>query len=213
MNFEALTILDGILALIIAVGLFLGYNRGFFETITKPLKIIAAGCLTFMLSNPIITAWTRPLFTEKAYEWIYTSIMEKLPETGVTEEATPLLIRILAALFGIGNIEGGATIESFSEALAAPVGNLIATVVTYLGVFLILFIILSVLIAIIGTVVDSGPLKVVDKALGLILGLAISVVLASVVANITNWVAPSFTGGFVYNFFKDFDPFSLILSV
>lgn len=217
MNFSTLTVLDGILALLIVIGIFLGYKRGFFESITKPLKIIAAACLTFVISNPIITAWTRPLFTSKAYDWIYNSIIEKMPEgAGVTEESVPTIIKLLAALFRIGDGEAGGNenpIVAFSEALAAPVGNLIATIVTYLAVFVILFIILSVLVAIIGGLVDSGPLAVIDKALGLLFGLAVAIVISCLVANITGWIAPDFKGGFVYNFFRNFDPFSLILSV
>ena len=215
MNFATLTILDGILALIMVIGLFLGYKCGFFGAITKPLKFIAAACLTFVISNPLISAWTRPLFTGMANDWIYNSIVEKLPESsGLTEESVPLFIKILAGLFGMGNdATGGTTIESFSAALAAPLGNLIATIVTYLAVFVILFVLLSVLIAIIDGVVDSGPLAVVDKALGLMLGGAIAVVLSCFISNVVSWVAPAFSGGFVYNFFKNFDPFSLILSV
>jgi len=212
MDFTSLTILDGVLALVVLIGLFLGFKRGFFEAVTKPLKFIAAACLTFVAANPIISAWTRPLFTEKAYDWIYNSITDKLPEAaGATGESAPLIIRILAAMFGVDT--GDNTIEAFSEALSAPVGNLIATIITYLAVFLIIFIILSVLIALIGGVVDSGPLAVVDKALGLLFGAAVSIVVACIIANVTGWIAPSFSGGFVYNFFKNFDPFSLILSI
>ena len=221
MDFTSLTILDGVLAVIILIGVFLGYAKGFFSTITKPVKIIGAGCLTYCFANPIIDAWARPFFTEKAYGWINTALLEKAPELSVDTagKSLPWVLRLIANIFNIDITAAGESatsediISAISSALAVPTGNLIAIAVTYAALFIVLLIILSVLVAIIGTVIDSGPLAVVDKILGLILGTAIAIVVCCIVANLTGNIAKDFTGGFVYEFFKNFDPFSLILSI
>jgi uncharacterized membrane protein required for colicin V production len=221
MDFTSLTILDGVLAIIILVGVFLGYAKGFFSTITKPVKIIGAGCITYCLANPIIEAWTRPFFTEKAYGWINNALLEKAPELSIDTagESLPFVLRIIASIFKIDVTAAGEAatsaeiISEISKSLSVPTGNLIAVAVTYAALFIAVLIVLSILIAIIGTVIDSGPLAVVDKILGLILGTAIAIVVCCIVANVTGSIAKDFTGGFVYDFFKNFDPFSLILSL
>ncbi len=221
MNFASLTILDGILAVVVLIGVFLGYVKGFFATITKPVKIIGAGCITFCISNPIIETWTRPFFTEKANVWINDMLIEKCPEITAdnASESLPFILRLVANMFKIdvSTLGANATTEDFiaeiSAALSVPTGNLIATAVTYVVLFIILLILLSVIVAIIGTVIDSGPLAIVDKILGLVLGTAIAFVVCCLVANVVGNVAKDFGGGFIYDFFKNFDPFSLLLSI
>ena len=221
MDFTTLTIMDGVLAIIILVGVFLGYAKGFFSVITKPVKIIGSACITYCIANPIIEAWTRPFFTEKAYGWINNALLEKSPDLSVDTagESLPFVLRLIASIFKIDVSAAGSAatseeiIAEISKSLSVPTGNIIAIAVTYLVLFIAILIVLSIIVAIIGTVIDSGPLAVIDKILGLILGTAIAIVACCIVANITGSIAKEFTGGFVFEFFKNFDPFSLILSI
>ena len=215
------TVLDGILAGIVLICLIIGYIKGFFAVVTVPIKIIGAGCLTFCIASPIIDGWTRPFFTEQAYGWINNTLIEKCPEiTGASaKDSLPLVLKLTAGMFDIDVAAFGedATtadlISEISTALSLPIGNVIATAVTYVALFILILIVLSILTAIIGGVIDSGPLMVVDRTLGVLLGGAISIVICCIVANVTVAISSDFAGGFVFEFFKNFDPFSLVLSV
>lgn len=215
------TVLDGILAGIVLLSLIIGYIKGFFAVVTVPIKIIGSGCLTFCIANPIIDGWTRPFFTERAYGWINNTLIEKCPDiTGASAgDKLPLVLRLVAGMFDVDVAALGQDastadlISEISTALSLPIGNIIATAVTYLVLFVLILIVLSILTAIIGGVIDSGPLMVVDRTLGVLLGAAISVFICCIIANVTIAISSDFVGGFVFEFFKNLDPFSLVLSV
>lgn len=219
--FDSLTVFDGILALMVLIGLIVGCKVGFFKSVANPLKLVIAGCLTVCLASPIINAWTRPFFTKHMEGWIYDALLEKCPEvTGETASALmPGILRFFANLFKVdlGAVGEGATSEdllhALSSALAAPIGNAVAVAVTYLGLFIILSLLLTLLIFILDSVVSNGPLEVVNRILGLILGFAISAVLACIVANIAGYIAEGEPGGFVYQFFKKLNPFDLLANI
>ena len=96
--FESLTIFDGILTLILLIGVIVGLRVGFIGFIAKPIKLIAAGALTVCVSPPILDAWTRPHITEKLSSIIYNNLIEKCPElTGETaNSALPGFLKFLA---------------------------------------------------------------------------------------------------------------------
>jgi uncharacterized membrane protein required for colicin V production len=221
MDFSTLTVLDGILSAAVLVGLIIGLIKGFFSTISIPAKIIGSAAITYCVANPVIETWTRPFFVEKAYGWINDLLISKCPDiTGADAgEKLPLVLKLVAGMFNIDvsalgeNATTSDLIAVIAESMSLPVGNLIATAVTYLAIFVIIFLLFSIVTAIIGGFVSSGPLAVVDKVLGMLLGTAISILICSIAANIISGVAPDLQGGFVYEFFKNFDPFSLILSI
>ena len=118
-----MTVLDLILPMIIVIGVLLGYKKGFFATITKPLKLVFALCITIFAAAPIINTWTRPFFSGKVQSWIYSSLMESCPNiTGETAtESLPTLLKLSAELFkvdlsGTEGLSGAeAIINSISE--------------------------------------------------------------------------------------------------
>ncbi|MBQ9070295.1 MAG: CvpA family protein [Clostridia bacterium] len=219
--FENLTLLDGILAIVVVIGLLLGYKRGFFGTITKPLKVIASICLTVVIAAPIINAWTRPLFVGKVETWVYNSLIENSANiTGENAaESMPVVLKLLAEMLkvDISGIGADATTEeilqAISTSMATPVGNLIAVVVTYAVLFIALMLILTVLIALLDVLFTKGILGRINKFLGLLLGGVIAAVLACVIANIAYKISPTFAGGPVSEFFKNLNPFAVIMKI
>lgn len=221
MDFSSLTWLDGALAIVVLAGVIIGLIKGFFSVISVPAKIVGSAAITFVAANPIIDAWTRPFFVSKSYTWINDLLIEKCPDiTGAdASEKMPLVLKLMASMFKIDVAALGeeATtadlIGKIAEQMSLPCGNLLATVVTYLAIFIVVFLVFSIVTAIIGGFVTSGPLAVVDKALGLILGAAVSILVCCIAANIISGVSEDIQGGFVYEFFKNFDPFSLVMSL
>ena len=61
-------VFDFVLLAIMLIGMILGYKKGFFGSITKPIKLIASFSLTVVIATPVLNSWTRPLFVEKVRE-------------------------------------------------------------------------------------------------------------------------------------------------
>jgi uncharacterized membrane protein required for colicin V production len=206
----------------VLIGALVGCKVGFFKSIAKPIKIIAAISLTVCLAAPIIDAWTRPFFVEKAYGWIFGAIMEKCPELTQETAATGLspFLMLLAKIFSV-DVSGAASeaegaeeiIGAVSSAIAAPVGNLIAVVVTYIALFILMLIFLGILISLLDKCLNSGPLEVVNRILGFVLGIVVASVIACTVANIIGRFTAGVPGGFVYNFFKGINPFEVVVKI
>ena len=215
-----MTVFDIILLVIMLLGLFVGYKRGFFGSITKPLKLILSICLTIVVSSPIINAWTRPFFTGKVSAWIYSSLLEAYSGAteGVAAEEIPSALKFMAELFNLdmSSLESGASSEEvlslMADKMAAPIGNLIAVVVTYLALFIIFMILLKLVIWLFDSVFKKGLIGKVNKILGLLLGGVIAMVVACVVANIAGAVSADLARGAVTQFFKNINPFAIVMS-
>ena len=219
---ESLTILDGILALIMLIGIILGLKLGFIGFIAKPIKIIAAGALTVCVSAPILDNWVRPFMTDKVHGWIYSYLLEKCPElTGDTaSSALPAFLKFVANIFKVDITALGADatseelISALTGALAAPIGNYLAVAITYLVLFTVFMIVLSIFVKIIDSAVSStGILAFINKLLGFCIGTALAIVVACIVANLAGRFTENVPGGFVYTFFSNFNPFELLAKI
>ena len=219
---ESLTILDGILALLMLIGIFLGLKLGFIGFVAKPVKLVAAGALTVCLSTPILDAWTRPFFTAKVNGWIYNYLLEKCPElTGENAStALPAVLRFIAKILkvDISSLGADATSEqlmsALTESLSVPLGNYLAVTVTYAVLFALFTIVLSIFVSILNSAVSTvGILNFINKALGFVIGTALAIVLACVVANVVGRFSDGEPGGFVYSFFKNFNPFEILAKI
>ena len=214
-----MTVFDIILLVIMLLGLFLGYKRGFFGSITKPLKLVLSICLTIVVSSPIINAWTRPYFTGKVSAWIYSSLSEAYAGAadGVATDEIPSALKFMAEIFNLdmSSLESGATSEEIlslmSDKMAAPIGNLIAVVVTYLALFIIFMILLKIVIWLFDSVFKKGLIGKVNKILGLLLGGVVAMVIACVAANIAGAVSENLASGVITQFFKNINPFAIVM--
>ena len=216
-----MTLLDGILIVVLLVGVLLGYKRGFFGTITKPLKVIASICLTIVIASPIINAWTRPLFVGKVETWIYDSLIESGANVTAENatESMPLALRLLAEMLNVdvAGIDTSAGTESLiraiSTAVATPIGNFIAVIVTYVLLFIVTMILLKILIALLDILFARGILGKINKIFGLLLGGVFATVIACIIANVAFKVSPAFASGPITEFFKNINPFAVIMKI
>lgn len=214
-----MTVLDVVLLVILAIGFLLGYKRGFFGSVTKPLKIVASICLTVVISSPIINAWTRPLFTGKIEAWIYKSLLEAYPTvTGEgAAESVPTILKLAAELLklDISALGGDATTDEvlalMAKEMAVPIGNLIAVAVTYLALFIVFMLLLSLMISLLDVIFTRGILGKVNKFLGLLLGGVIAMVAACIVANIVGAISADAARGAITQFFKNINPFAFVM--
>lgn len=214
-----MTILDLILPIIILIGLLLGYKKGFFETVTKPLKLVFALCLTILLAAPIINTWTRPFFAGKVEGWMFSSMMEQCPDitSETASESLPSLIKLMANLFNVdfsvtdGANSAEAVISAIAKEMALPVGNLIAVIVTYVALFIVSLILTKIILAILNALVKKGLLGRINKFLGLLFGGMLGAILACIVASIAYKISPEFADGAISSFFRNINPFAILM--
>jgi len=214
-----MTVLDLILPIVVIIGILLGYKKGFFATITKPLKTIFAICLTILVAAPIINAWTRPYFAGKVQDWIFTSMLENCPDiTGETAaDSLPFLIRIFARIYDVdfGAAEEATTAEgvinAIAEEMALPIGNLVAVIVTYVALFIVSLIFTKIMLAILNKLVKKGLLGRVNKILGLVTGGMFAMIAACIISNIAYKISPEFAGGAISVFFRNINPFAFLM--
>ncbi len=214
-----MTVLDLILPIIIVIGLLLGYKKGFFATVTKPLKLVFALCLTILLAAPIINTWTRDFFTGKVEGYIFSSIMESCPDITAesASESLPALLEFMVRVFDIefttieqaGSAE--AVIAAISKEMALPIGNLIAVIVTYVALFFVSMILTKIVLAILNKLVKKGLLGRINKFLGLIFGGMLGIIAACIISSIAYKISPEFADGAVSNFFREFNPFAILM--
>ena len=214
-----MTVLDLILPILIVIGLLLGYKKGFFATVTKPLKLVFALCITILAAAPIINAWTRPFFTGKVEGWIYSSLMENCPDitTETAADSMPTLLKLMANLFkidfsateGLSGTE--AAVSGISEKMALPIGNLIAVIVTYIVLFIVARILTRIMLAIINKFVKKGLLGRVNKILGLLTGGMIATILACIISSIAYKISPEFASGAISTFIRNINPFAFLM--
>ena len=214
-----MTVLDLILPIIIVIGLLLGYKKGFFATVTKPLKLVFALCLTVLLAAPIINTWTREFFTCRVEDYIFTSIMESCPEI-TAESASESLPSLLEFVVRVFNIEFTTTdqasgteaiISAISKELALPIGNLIAVIVTYVALFFVSMLLTRIVLAILNKLVKKGLLGKINKFLGLIFGGMLGTISACIISSVAYKISPEFADGAVSSFFREFNPFAILM--
>ena len=213
-----MTALDIALILILVVGVFIGWAKGFFAIITKPIKIVLAGLFTYMTAATVIEGWTAPYFKALLNDKISVYLLEKCPDiVAGGSDTLPSVLRLAAKIFSVdlAAASGGGSelISELSLMLSDPLGSLVATVVTYVVGFFVFLIALSLLVSLFSAIFRSGILRIVDSTAGLALMAVVSFLLSCLVATVVTNVAPQFEGGAVYAFFRDFDPIGKLLSI
>jgi hypothetical protein len=214
-----MTALDIALILIFVIGIFIGWAKGFFAIITKPIKIILAAILTYLTAAAVIEGWTGPYFQNLLGEKINLYLVEKCPDIASAEGADvlPSVLRLAAKIFSVdlsaATGSGSDLINELSAILAVPLGSFVATVVTYVAGFFVFLIALSLVVSVFSAIFRSGVLRIVDSSAGLLLMAGVSFMLSCLVATMVANVAPEFEGGVVYVFFRDFDPIGKLMSI
>ena len=95
--------------------------------------------------------------------------------------------------------------------MAAPIGNLIAVVVTYVLLFFVSMIFTKIMLAVLNKFVKKGLLGRVNKALGFITGGMIATIIACMISSVAYKVSPDFASGAVSTFIRNINPFSILM--
>jgi len=223
-------IVDVIIALLILIGAFLGFKRGFFYTATKPVKWFAAILLALTLSSTVATSIVQPIIEEPITNQISDYLTDKCedltPENA--KEELPTLVKLAAGLadVDIDSIDGETTAEFITQTvdkLAKPLVYLLAVIISFFAIYFLSKIILAILLGILNKIFLDGVLGIVNKILGLVIGaffafvvLWLAVILFGYVISIPSVAATdfakSFDGGYIYRFIKSMSPLDLLLS-
>lgn len=215
-----LTVIDIILLLIPVVCLIMGMKKGLVKIITPIIKILLAIFLTVLFAPDIVLAWSGPYFKDLLQSSIAEYLTVNCPEITAAQStsALPSLLKLAVSVFDIdlssaGTTAGETVISEVSLLISEPLGNFIANAVTYVILFFALIIILSIVLSLINALFSEGPLKLINKVLGVLFMAVVSIFVCCLIATVTGMLAPAFAGGEIYVFFRDFDPISLIFSI
>ena len=222
-------ILDLVLVGILVGGMIIGLKNGFVKAIEKPLKPIFS--LGFALAfSRAFAAWVvEPIISEPVFNrisgFLYDNCTNLSPEIIVDE--LPTLIKLAASLSGVdlNAITGGSEdlLSSLVAELTLPLVHIVATVISFLLLIVIARLLLILVFAIVNKVCEVGALKLVNRVLGCIVCVFFAIFVAWGVVSIFGCIISlpslaetefikSFTGGFIYNLFKQYNPIGLLLS-
>ncbi len=192
-----MNIFDILCLVFILAGFIIGFKKGFFACITKPIRIIASIALTVFISKPILDHFTRAFFVEKTGNLIYKSIGDSAT---ATVDALPNIINFMIDLFKIPT-EGITTADQMVTSLADTIGGFIAIVITYLVLFIVLMLLLKLLISILNIPFKKGVLGRVNKVLGIFLGGLIAMLIACLFVNIVELFSAEMVANPISQFF------------
>ena len=222
---------DIIIVAILAVGAIVGIKNGFIDTIARPVKFVAALALAFSLAASIGNAIVEPIIGPAISHKLTDILVEKYSEitAATANESLPTLIKFAASLCGVdvagvaSGADGISAIEAISQAVTAPVVDIMSTIFGFIIVYFASKIILNVIMLLINSMVDGGLIGAVNKTLGCVVTLFLAFIVvwaltsfSEFILNIpavasADWVQ-GFSGGPIYKFFRSFTPLDLLLS-
>ena len=221
-------ILDIILLAVIAGGVALGIKMGFVKVVTKPLRSVLTLAIAFTSATPIGNTLIAPLISKPIINKISSFLYENYAHiTAENTDELPTFIKIVAGLMNIDLSEFGENandiIESIVESLAMPIVNIISALIAFVILLILLKIVLKIVFSLIDAVFQKGVLGVLNKALGSVVCACLAIFAAWALVLIFEYImhlssaaeAPifsKFTGGFIYAFFKQYNPVELLLS-
>ena len=223
-------IVDILILAIVGIGTFIGVKRGFFMTVTKPVKWFAAIVLAFTLCTPFADHVLQPLIEAPITNQITNYLVEECADITAENAGNkmPTILKIAASLADI-NTDGfsgdtsEAIIGQLVDKLAVPVVHLISVVLSFIIVYILAKILLKIVLKIINSILDRGFFGVVNKILGGIFGFLFSFVIAWLFVILFGYAinipliadfewAKNFDGGYIYEFFETMSPIELLLS-
>ncbi|MBR2343413.1 MAG: CvpA family protein [Clostridia bacterium] len=224
-------IVDLVLALVIIGGVIVGIKMGFVKTVAKPAKLILAIVLALSLANAVGNAIVAPIVSEPISNKLESVLLETcagLTSDNVSAQIPPL-VKFAAGACGVSvdSVATGSTTEeivhSITVSLTEPVVAIISAVIAAILLYIVSKLLLSLVFAIIDKAVNRGLVGKINKILGCVCGLFFALLacwgLSAVfdfvihlpVLHDAAWVQ-QFSGGFIYNFFKNVSPLEILLS-
>ncbi|MBQ7315423.1 MAG: CvpA family protein [Clostridia bacterium] len=221
---------DAVLVLILLLGIFFGWKRGFVRTVAKPVKLVVALILAFSLCTAVGEGWIQPLL-EAPIEQHLTSYLQQACADMTAQTASeelPTLLKMAAGMFDIDITEvaesGGADIiRSIVRSLTEPVAHVVAILFAFIGIYIVSRILLWIVVALIGAIFNIGILGIANRIIGVVFSLLFAVVIAWSVVSLTECIiglsaatesvfVSGIREGFLYRFFNEYTPLDILLS-
>ena len=222
-------VLDFILIGILIGSMIVGLRDGFVTAIAKPMKPIFSLGFSLIFANSFAVIAVAPIVKEPLYNWIsgilYDNLINLPPNA--TAADLPMLVQVVASFCGVdmSGFVGGdeAVISAWVSQLALPLVGLAAIVISFILLLIISGIVLSIVLAILNTILEAGVLKVVNRVIGCVVCVFFAVFTARSIISLFDYAialpqlaesnaVKNFTGGFIYNLFKQYTPFELLLN-
>lgn len=222
-------IADLVIALLLLLGVVIGFKKGFIEIISRPIKLVGALFAAFYICGDVGTRYLAPFLAGPVSGKLTEIIERSFNSGGNSAESIPTLVKITAGIMGIDldNIinESGTdgVAAAVSDALCTPLVEVISSIIAFVLIYFIVKLVLLILFKIIEKFVDFGITGVVNKILGAGISFAFSVIVCWCLCSVTDFILhqPSVNGnelinvlenGFLYPFFKRHGPIELLLS-
>ncbi len=217
---------DILLCLAIAVGFIVGAVRGFVRSVAKPIRIVCAGFLAYLLCSVIGPNLIQPVVQAPISNQVSDFLVEKCETLDI--DHLPSLLKFAASLcnLDLSAYEGETTEESahlIAEAVAEPLARILSIAIAFVLLFILCSLLLRLLLAVIDHSLKNSPLKGFNRALGSVTGGLMGIVCVWLFCALFTWVVslPAFAEaewaiecqkGVVYGLFRSIDPLELLLS-
>lgn len=219
-------IFDIILALILLVGLIVGYKRGFIKAISAPVRFFASLITAFWLVEPISEKVFEPIIKTPVTNQINSYLLENCasitPESAAEE--LPTLLKFAASVLDVdvASLSPENTIAAIVDSLASPVVHVISMIISFIVIYFVAKLVYKILFAMLSPVFNAGPLSIPNKLLGCVFSLFIAAVIAWLLTLVFDFALNSsilegnslvedFEGGFIYGFFNKHNPIDILL--
>ena len=224
-------IVDVSLVLIALIGLIVSTKRGFVKSVAKPVRFVAALAIGFSFASAVGASVVSPLISAPLSNKI-EAVLEKECSEIVAETAEEQLPTIFKFAAGLADVDvekvaaedtSGNIIGAISEALTKPIVSIISAIIAFILLYFVSKILISIFFKIVAKTAEHGFVGVLNKILGFVFGAAFMFVVCwglvavfDLVVHLpalaeTAWAA-DFSGGYIFNFFKEFGPLDLLLS-
>lgn len=182
-------LVDVIYVVIAAVTVIVFAKRGFFESVFRFGRHIAAGLISYLV-GPTVSAF----ISEK---WIYngiSDIVSKSVETFLVNaaesfdlaaliESLPFLVKqfvdpaVLEAQYGATVENFGAVAHDFAASVATPLANILSNLIAYAAVYLVAMLALWVVFKVLNGIFKLPGLSFINGALGAVLGVITAILM------------------------------------
>lgn len=216
---------DVILIIILVLGSYFGYTRGFFRMVARPMRLVLCFGISIALCRPFGKSLIAPLIEAPITNYIEELMLKKLtglsPDASVTE--IPTVMRIAAAIFHLPADITVDTVEQIVSSFSTPVVSMISVALAFIILLLLLRIAFNLLVDLADGILSIGVIGSLNRFFGVLLSCGAAFVAAWMFTQVVDLLLRSpliinseitrdFGGGPIYRFFISFSPLRLLLS-
>ena len=220
-------LLDLILIATVIFSGYLGYRRGFVRSVAKISRIFVAFVLAYLLAPYFSEIFIEPVIYGAVSNRLNAYLIENFADMSsgtILYEDLPIVLRALAGAFNVSlDFSSGADVVSaIVSQLSQPLARVISMPISFALVYFLIKILIRYILRLTDKIFKIKILGIPNKILGCALSSVIGIILAFVITLTFNLIislpafsewALEFEGGAVYNFFNEFTPLELLLSL